>query len=165
MNCLTCQYFADFTDLGMGIRCMNKMNSPREGDFMTINDLNYSCSHYFVYSSDRLFEWDENKNESNKNKHGIGFARVHDLIKDEHMLQMVEKPEKWEDLSTLPDHVEKNEGNADPVRGKWIGVIDEKIFTAIYTFRGAIGEMRSRIISLRRADGNECNAYEEFKKK
>lgn len=162
MNCITCQYLADFTDLGMGIRCMNKMNSPSGGDFMIINDLNYSCSHYSVYSADRLFEWD--KNIINKNKHGIGFDRVHDLIKDDHMLQMVEKPEKWEDLSTLPDHVEKNEGNTDPVRGKWIGVIDEKIFTAIYTFRGAIGEMRSRIISLRRADKNECNAYEEFKK-
>jgi len=163
MNCGNCKYFADFTDLGMGLRCMNKRNSPKPGDFLNLKDTDYYCSHHIPYSLESMFEWDESKNKSNQNKHGLGFDSAYDLIKDESMLQMVEHTAKWEDLSGLPDHVERNEGNTDPIRGKLVGSIDGKTFTAIYTFRGAIGDMRYRIISLRRADKRECEAYQGFK--
>lgn len=164
MNCNDCQYFTNFTDLNLGLRCMNKMNSPRDGDFMLLRDGDSSCEHYSAYALDNMFEWDENKNISNQNKHGIGFDRIKDLINDKYMFQMVEQTKKWEDLSNLPDHVDRNEGNTDPIRGKYIGTIDNNIFTAIYTFRGAIGELRARIISLRRADKGEVRTYEKFKK-
>ncbi|ASJ70364.1 hypothetical protein IMCC3135_01225 [Granulosicoccus antarcticus IMCC3135] len=62
MKCGSCQYFADYTDLRLGLRCMNKMNSPIKGDFMILDDDKSSCSHDKAYSPENLFEWDENKN-------------------------------------------------------------------------------------------------------
>jgi uncharacterized DUF497 family protein len=163
MNCGSCQYFANFNAFDMGLRCMNKSNSPVEGDFKILENENYSCTYYKVHNSDNNFEWDEKKNNSNQKKHGIGFERIHDLYNDKFLLQMVVTPDKWEDVSNLPDHVEKNRGNTDPIRSKLIGAIDGKIYTAIYTFRGDIGEMTYRIISLRRADKNDYKSYEHLK--
>ena len=170
MNCASCQYFSDFTNINMGLHCMNKLNSPIKGDFKVLKDENYSCTYYKVYNPNNNFEWDENKNKSNQKDHGIGFERIHDLYNDKFMVQMVVQPEKWEDLSNLPDHVEKNEGNTDPVRAKLIGTIDGNVYTAIYTFRGGIGEMKYRIISLRRIDNtknktdiNDCEFYKSSK--
>ncbi|CED59170.1 Putative orphan protein [Moritella viscosa] len=163
MSCGNCQYLADFSDLGLGLRCMNVRNSPTVGDFMVVTDSGFSCSYFTEFSMNKMFEWDERKNRSNQEKHNIGFERIHDLVKDPNMLQVAEKPQKWEDLSNLPDHVERNEGNTDPVRGKWIGLIDDKPYTAVYTFRGGIGEMCSRIISLHRAENKDIKAYESVK--
>jgi uncharacterized DUF497 family protein len=163
MNCYSCQYFADFSDLKLGLRCMNKKNSPIEGDFKVLENGDSSCDHYSPYTLDNMFEWDENKNLKNQKKHHISFERIKDLINDKNLFQMVEKTNKWEDVSNLPDDVERNEGNTDPIRGKYIGLIDNNIYTAIYTFRGAVGEMRARVISLRRADKNEIKTYEHFK--
>ena len=163
MNCGSCQYFKDLTFFNMGLRCMNKSNSPTVGDFKILKNENYSCGHYKVYHPNNRFEWDKNKNESNQKKHKIGFERIHDLYNDKFMLQMVVQTEKWEDVSNLPPHVERNEGNIDPIRAKLIGEIDGKIYTAIYTFRGGVGDMKYRIISLRRADKNDCNSYETSK--
>lgn len=142
---------------------MNTANNSSKGCFKLLQNGIDTCGYYKAYNSNDKFEWDPNKSDINRNKHGIGFERIHDLYKDEFMLQMVEKPEKWENLSNLPDHVEKNVGNTDPVRAKLIGVIDGKIYTAIYTFRGDVGEMKCRIISLRRADTRESQSYERLK--
>ena len=51
------------------------------------------------------------------------------------MIQIVERKEKWEDLSNLDPSIERNEGNLNPIRGKLIGNVDGKLYTAIYTFR------------------------------
>lgn len=163
MNCDSCQYFGDFTRLGMGLRCMNTANSPIPGDFKILQNSNGTCGYYKVYVQSNCFEWDPNKNNSNKKKHGISFERIYDLHSDPFMLQMVVQPEKWEDVNNLPDHVERNEGNTDPLRAKLIGSIGGNIYTAVYTFRGGVGEMKYRIISLRRADKNDCKSYEAFK--
>lgn len=163
MNCGSCQYFSDFTSFNMGLRCMNKANSPSLGDFKELGSENDSCTHYKLYHPNNKFEWDNNKNISNQKKHKIGFERIHDLYNDRNLFQMVVQTEKWEDVSNLPDHVEKNEGNTDPIRAKLIGTIDGNIYTAIYTFRGGIGDMKYRIISLRRADQNDCKAYKSSK--
>lgn len=163
MNCGSCQYFSDFTHMNMGLRCMNKSNSPVVGDFKLLNNDKDSCNYYEAYHPNNRFEWDENKNKSNQKKHKIGFERIHELYNDQFLIQMVVQPEKWEDVSNLPAHVERNEGNTDPIRSKLIGTIDGNIYTAIYTFRGGVGDMKYRIISLRRADKNDCNIYERFK--
>ena len=158
MNCGSCQFFADLRALNMSIRCMNKRNSPVPGDFLILQNIDYSCEYYQGYKKNQ-FEWDQNKNQKNIKKHKIAFDRIHDLFNDDKMIQMVERKEKWEDLSNLDPSIERNEGNLDPIRGKLIGNFDGKLYTAIYTFRDEIGKMRYRIISFRRADKNESECY------
>ncbi|MES0491203.1 MAG: BrnT family toxin [Leptospirales bacterium] len=138
---------------------MNKRNSPRPGDFLILQNLDDSCEHYLEYKKENQFEWDKNKNQKNIEKHNIAFDRIHDLFNDDKMRQMVEKKEKWEDLSNLAPSIDRNEGNVDPIRGKLIGNVDGKLYTAIYTFRDEIGKMRYRIISFRRANKNESECY------
>lgn len=140
---------------------MNKKNSPKVGGFLEINN-SYCCEDYVEYKENK-FEWDENKNLKNIEKHGISFDRIQDLFADQDLVQMVEKPSKWEDLSKLDESVERNEGNMDPIRGKLTGTIDGKAYTAIYTFRDDIAKMRYRIISLRRAQDNEIKFYNNCK--
>lgn len=161
MDCTSCQYYRDLTFFNMGLRCLNKKNGSNIGDFLEINNTCF-CEYYTKYQENK-FEWDENKNKKNIDKHGISFDRIYDLFTDQHLLQMVEKQNKWEDLSNLDESVERNEGNIDPIRGKLTGIIDEKIYTAIYTFRDEIGKMRYRIISLRRAQKNEIEFYNSCK--
>ncbi|PLY10035.1 MAG: hypothetical protein C0626_07085 [Arcobacter sp.] len=161
MDCTSCQYYRDLTFFNLGLRCMNKINSPKSGDFMVIKD-SYFCEHYVEFQ-DNQFEWDENKNQKNIEKHGISFNRIYDLFADQHMVQQVEQPNKWEDLSNLDESVERNEGNLDPIRAKLTGSIDGKIYTAIYTFRDEVGKMRYRIISLRRAQKKEIQFYNNCK--
>ncbi len=162
MNCGTCQFCTDLRGLNMSLLCMNKKNSPSPGDFKIIANSSELCDFYVEFKIENKFEWDENKNRKNIEKHGVAFERIYDLYCDEKLLQMVEKPEKWENLSKLDESVERNEGNIDPIRGKLIGKIDRKLFTAIYTFRDEIGKMRYRIISLRRSDKSEIKTYEKM---
>lgn len=145
----------------MGFRCLNKINSPIAGDFLNISK-SYSCDHYIEKQSNK-FEWDEKKNQINIEKHGISFEQVEILFHDQHMIQMVENPKKWENLSNLDESVEKNEGNLDPIRGKLVGSIDGKLYTAIYTFRDEIAKMRYRIISFRRSHNDEIEFYDSQK--
>lgn len=161
MNCSTCQYFKDLTFFNMGFKCFNKENSPKCGDFLEI-EISYICDKYIQYS-DNLFEWDENKNKSNIKKHDISFEKIHELFADQNLIQMVEDKSKWEDLSNLDASIQKNEGNLDPIRAKLVGKINEKIYTAIYTFRDELAKMRYRIISLRRAHEDEIKFYNSRK--
>lgn len=110
---------------------MNKINSPKIGNFLLIKNT-YFCEHYLEYQENK-FEWDDNKNKKNIEKHGVSFDRIYDLFSDKYLVQMVENPNKWEDLSNLDESVERNEGNLDSIRGKLTGTIDGKIYTAIYT--------------------------------
>lgn len=113
----------------------------------------------------QYFEWDDVKNQSNQNKHGVPFEIIYEIFKDINIVQMVENPDKWEDLSILNKNlnIARNKGNLDPIRGKLIGIYDNKIYTAIYTFRGEISNIKYRIISIRRAHDNEENFYNECK--
>ena len=126
---------------------------------MILQNIDYSCEYYQEYKKENKFEWDQNKSQKNIKKHNIAFDRINDLFNDDKMIQMVERTEKWKDLSNLDPSIERNEGNLDPIRGKLIGNVDGKLYTAIYTFRDEIGKMRYRIISLRRADQNEIECY------
>ena len=86
------------------------------------------------------FEYDINKSNSNKTKHGVDFEEAKELFYDENSI-------------TFPTKYTKEE------RYFVVGKIKTKIFTAIITFRDA----NIRIISVRRARDKEIMQYERFK--
>ena len=85
------------------------------------------------------FEFDENKSQSNKVKHGIDFVEAQVL---------------WEDSFRLEFPVSTS---YEP-RVVLIGRIGVKIWAAVTTYRG----QNTRIISVRRARKKEVEIYEKF---
>ncbi len=88
------------------------------------------------------FEWDDNKNESNKKKHNIDFGDAKEVFKDE-------------DKKKIPD-LRKDYGEK---RWKLIGELLKAIIVVIYTIRGAV----IRIISARPAKKYERELYNNQK--
>lgn len=83
-----------------------------------------------------MFEFNNNKSESNKRKHGIDFETARKLWKDPNR---VEIPTKW----------------VDKARTLLIARLDEEIWTAVFTRRNNT----TRIISVRKARDNEKKVY------
>lgn len=83
------------------------------------------------------FEFDNNKSKTNRQKHGIDFVEAQKL---------------WDD----PDRIEIPTKNLDEARFVLIAKIEDKYWSAIFTFR----EDKIRIISVRRSRKNEKNIYE-----
>jgi hypothetical protein len=83
------------------------------------------------------FEFDTNKSNSNKIKHGIDFDQAQKL---------------WDD----PDLIEIPVRTSDEPRFLVIGRISEKCWSGVITYRGA----NIRIISVRRARKEEVDIYE-----
>ena len=83
------------------------------------------------------FEWDENKNELNKEKHGIDFNDAKEIFKDKNRISSEDKKK---------DYGEK----------RWItiGIAANAFLTVVYTIRDAV-----RIISARRANRKEREKY------
>jgi uncharacterized protein len=84
-----------------------------------------------------IFEFDPAKSISNKAKHGIDFEEAKRL---------------WDDFRLL----EAPALTADEPRFVAVGVIDQKHWTAIFTYR----ETAIRLISVRRARKEEVSHYE-----
>lgn len=84
------------------------------------------------------FEFDFQKSESNKNKHGIDFEEAKALWEDPHLLEL-------EAMSV------------DEPRFLFIGMIGNKHWSAVATYRGD----KIRIISVRRSRKEEVELYEE----
>jgi len=89
------------------------------------------------------FEWDENKNKSNQQKHGIDFNDAKDIFKDEN---------RTNSEDNRKDYGEK----------RWItiGIVANVFLTVVYTIRDAI-----RIISARRSNRKERQEYNDNKRK
>lgn len=85
----------------------------------------------------RDFEFDDNKSQNNKSKHGIDF---------------VEAQELWED----PERLEIPARTEDEPRFFVIGQIEGKCWSAVITYR----DQRIRIISVRRSRKQEIELYE-----
>ena len=85
------------------------------------------------------FEFDENKSRANRGKHGIDFYQALDLWKD-------------------PDLLEIPAITSDEPRFLIIGKLDQKIWSAVITYR----KNNIRIISVRRARKEEIELYESF---
>ena len=89
------------------------------------------------------FEWDDKKNELNKQKHSIDFSMA---------IAVFDDPNRLEEDSTQPEQGE--------VRIRAIGMAGSSILvlTVIYTDR----EQNKRIISARRASKDERKRYMSF---
>jgi len=85
-----------------------------------------------------MFEWDENKNKSNQEKHGIDFNDAKDVFKD--------------DNSKVSPDLRKDYGEN---RWKIIGKIYGSIISVIYT----MPDKSVRIISARKASRKERDEY------
>lgn len=83
------------------------------------------------------FEFDENKSKANKEKHGIDF---------------IEAQELWND----PDRIEIPTKYLDEPRYVLIAMINNKLWSAIFTYRNN----KIRLISARRSRKNEKEIYE-----
>lgn len=87
------------------------------------------------------FEWDENKNKSNHEKHGIDFNNAKKVFDDENRTVS-----------------EDNRHEYGEKRWITIGMVANAILTVVYTIRDAV-----RIISARRSNKNEREGYNENK--
>ncbi|MBO6793177.1 MAG: BrnT family toxin [Balneolaceae bacterium] len=85
------------------------------------------------------FEFDTSKSESNKLKHGIDFQTAQLIWLDQYLIEIPAK-------------------SFDEKRRLVIGKIDNKIWSAIITYRGD----SRRIISVRRARKKEIDLYENL---
>lgn len=84
------------------------------------------------------FEFDPQKSESNKAKHGVNFVEAQALWKSKHVLLGAK--------------------NALEKRYMVIGIIGSEHWSAIITYRGA----RIRIISVRESTAAEIETYEKI---
>ena len=167
--CNKCQYLRDFTNFNgadLGLRCMNPLNSPTPGDFPIVVSPDYSCDYFKPFEDFDLIEFDPNKDKKNKEKHGLSLDLAREILNDPQKFQMIEMPDKWEkiDLEDFEEKgIPKNTGNCDPIRGKYFGHLsDGKLYVFIYTFRHEIGDMKLRVISLRRASEDERKMFENL---
>ena len=98
-----------------------------------------------IISHDGRFEWDETKDNLNKKKHGFSFIEI---------LEVFDDPAFLEGFDLF--HSEKEE------RYFGIGCLNNILYIiAFYTLRGE----RKRIISARKADKDEQEAYNGYFKK
>jgi len=86
------------------------------------------------------FEYDPEKSESNKAKHGIDFEEAQRL---------------WADMNSIL----LNTALTDEERFLVVGTIDKTLWTAVITFRNGT----ARIISVRRSRKDEKQAYDNGK--
>ena len=88
--------------------------------------------------------WDDNKNRTNKQKHGISFETA-SLVFDDRMAVSIPDPD------------------ADEERWRTIGMIGNVVVIVVHTDgRPQIGAERGRIISARKATPRERRIYEEI---
>lgn len=87
----------------------------------------------------RRFEWDESKNQSNQQKHGISFEQAQTVFDDSNRI-----------VQQSPRHKE--------ARWKTVGLIFGVLFTVVYTLRRSA----VRLISARRASRRESQAYHNY---
>ncbi len=85
-----------------------------------------------------VFEWDNEKSETNLKKHGIDFETARKIWLDENRIE-IETPY--------------------PIERRWIviGAIENKVWTAIFTVR----DNAIRIISVRRSRTRERKIYDK----
>jgi|SRR5690554_3538948 len=108
------------------------------------------------------WEWDDNKNQKNVEKHGISFHdAVSALDSDENSVRFVSK--SWESLDSLDFEqagIPRTAANTDPVRDTYLFEHDGKVWVLVSTLRGEFGLITQRVISVRRARSEEQGLYE-----
>ena len=88
------------------------------------------------------FEWDEAKNRSNKNKHGIDFEMAQLVFDDPHCISFVERvsdsEERWHAIGSIENII---------------------VIVVVHTYREEASNEVIRIISARRATRHERKLY------
>ncbi|MFT4826275.1 MAG: uncharacterized DUF497 family protein [Halioglobus sp.] len=84
------------------------------------------------------YEWDDTKDQANKEKHDVTFSVVEGL--------------DWDTVLEAQDIREQDE-----VRMIAFDSIGDRLYWLVYTMRG----QKCRVISLRKANGREIRGYEE----
>lgn len=97
-----------------------------------------------TYNKAIRFEWDENKNHLNQLKHQIDFRDAVDIFNDPHRIEFVDDRKDYKEM-----------------RHQTIGITQGVILFLVYTIR----HKHYRIISVRRANRNECKTYYEYQTK
>ena len=87
------------------------------------------------------FEWDDEKADSNIEKHGISFEEATEVFLDPYYKE-----------------VETRETSYGEVRYSVVGKIDDDFFVVVFTYR----KNRVRIISARKAHRNERRKYHQI---
>ncbi len=89
------------------------------------------------------FEWDEQKNELNIDKHGFDFADAYRVF----------------DLPMVVDLDQHNDYGED----RWIGtgILDQRVVVVVFT---EPDQQTTRIVSLRKALSHEKRRYEQYLK-
>jgi len=96
--------------------------------------------------SDMRFEWDERKEKVNTRKHGVSFSEARSVFYDENALEFFD-----------PDH------SADEDRFILLGISYKlRVIVVCHCFRESDAVVR--IISARKADGDEEKAYWSYKR-
>lgn len=124
-----------------------------------------SCERFLEFDPRRSrWEWDDEKNKKNIEKHGISFqCATSALDLDKNSVRHVAKT--WEDLSNLnyeEKGIQRSFANSDPVRDVYLFEHDQKIWVLVSTLRGEFGLISQRVISVRRARSEEQAAYHAF---
>ncbi len=91
-----------------------------------------------------LVQWDENKNQKNIAKHGIGFGAAASIFLDEERIEIVD---------------DRNDYGEE--RLQVIGQARPGILFVVYTWRNE--NTVRRLISARVANKNECQMYNDLK--
>jgi len=90
-----------------------------------------------------VFEWDENKNKSNIEKHNIDFETAQKVFNDVNKIEI---------------SIENSTQQYGEQRNMVIGIVVNLVYAVVYTLRGSI----YRIISARRANRNERILYQQL---
>ena len=89
------------------------------------------------------FEWDENKNKTNRDKHSIDFDNAKKV---------------FDDVNKININIENSEEKYGEKRKMVIGAIVDIIYTVVYTIRNSV----YRIISARAASKKERKMYNDL---
>lgn len=171
-TCSICTFLFDTSKLipvskmpdGISLRCMKEERFvggwPRPVRYPSSEN----CEK-FVEISPRIprWEWDDNKNEKNKVKHGISFQdAVSALDMDENSVRFIAK--SWESLDSLDFEqkgIQRTFANTDPIRDQHLFKYNGKVWVLVSTLRGEFGLMTQRVISVRRARADEQSFYQQ----
>ena len=174
-NCSACTFLMNLSGLipeekfpdGNSLRC-GKESRYVAGFPPAITDpLTESCDQFIEYDPHRpRWEWDENKNKKNIEKHGVSFEdAVAALDADKNSFRYVAK--SWDDLTDFDfdgNGVIRTFANTDPVRDVYLFTYNEKVWALVSTLRGEFGKIKQRVISARRASLEEQTMYDLRKK-
>lgn len=171
-TCSNCTFLIDVSGLisesdlpdGISLRC-GKEERYLDGWPPPVNSpANESCDKFVSFDPHRSrWEWDENKDQTNAEKHGISFKdAVTALEADSRSIRIASK--SWESLESLDYEklgIQQTMANTDPVRDTYIFESNGKVWVLVSTLRGEFGLIKQRVISVRRARENETNIYKQ----